>query len=522
MKLDGKRLAVMWTTICLLAVSAATLTQADGSLPVRLINERPGEDYLHYTGDPVRLGLQVARECSVTVIALDSDGRVRVLWPNRHDYCNHLWPGEARSIKFDAQLLAARPGPIYVFAFATDQDMFRAHFDDRSLALLDGGPYSRQPGAPLFLPRGDGNYGLAYGVNFPRPVREIAPWEADQLNIELENAIYRDYDRFVPIVDRFLGWVFSRVRGIGAAHYGTDAVDVYVAPWEYSPASYRIAHAGYRPPTYERGGRPVVFDPFTAYGSWMNVSGMMVWKPDTWRGWRPFLYGYWVWTTHGWTWVSYEPWGDITDHYGFWAFHAQLGWIWIPGTEWRAAPVHWIVRGDDITWFPEPPPDSYRRGFSVGFMFGADLPGTRVAARFFMDSDMRANAQQENFNSRRSRERDLGEAVPTAKAPSRSVIEQLSGKPAANVALKRGDAVDVPESGGKLTPMVYEGKQTLPADLQEKLGKGKPSAPAPAGQQRPSIQQKQADKQTVPAGQYYSMPKLGKFTADGQRDRNEK
>ena len=38
----------------------------------------------------------------------------------------------------------------------------------------------------------------------------------------------------------------------------------------------------------------------------------------------------------GLVWVSQDPWGFITEHYGYWRHHAQLGYVWRP-----FAPLRW-------------------------------------------------------------------------------------------------------------------------------------------------------------------------------------
>ncbi len=70
-------------------------------------------------------------------------------------------------------------------------------------------------------------------------------------------------------------------------------------------------------------------------------------------GWRPYLYGRWVWyPVIGWTWVSSESWGWAVYHYGRWHWRGGLGWYWIPHHHWRPAWVHWWWDRDYIGWCP--------------------------------------------------------------------------------------------------------------------------------------------------------------------------
>src|SRR5262249_59266520 len=65
--------------------------------------------------------------------------------------------------------------------------------------------------------------------------------------------------------------------------------------------------------------------------------------------------GEWVWTDYGWTWVSYDPWGDLPCHYGSWTVVDSYGWAWVPGTVWAPAWVTWAWTSDSVGWAPVPP-----------------------------------------------------------------------------------------------------------------------------------------------------------------------
>ena len=97
------------------------------------------------------------------------------------------------------------------------------------------------------------------------------------------------------------------------------------------------------------------------YGSWQPHPRFgEVWVPyDLPPGWRPYMYGRWVYTEEwGWYWVSDEEeadWGWVAFHYGRWVHDRRLGWFWVPGDEWAPAWVDWR-RGDDyVGWAPLPP-----------------------------------------------------------------------------------------------------------------------------------------------------------------------
>jgi len=85
----------------------------------------------------------------------------------------------------------------------------------------------------------------------------------------------------------------------------------------------------------------------------------VVWCPYVDESWEPFYDGQWIRTRHGWTWDSYEPFGDLVYHYGYWYYENDIGWFWVPGNEWSPARVQWYTYGDYCGWAPLPPPHFY-------------------------------------------------------------------------------------------------------------------------------------------------------------------
>ncbi|MEE9366857.1 MAG: DUF6600 domain-containing protein [Dehalococcoidales bacterium] len=84
----------------------------------------------------------------------------------------------------------------------------------------------------------------------------------------------------------------------------------------------------------------------------------MCWVPDLASvepGWRPYTEGQWAYTDYGLTWVSDEPWGHITYHYGSWVKDPTYEWMWVPGQVWAPAWVAWRSNNDYIGWAPLPP-----------------------------------------------------------------------------------------------------------------------------------------------------------------------
>lgn len=100
------------------------------------------------------------------------------------------------------------------------------------------------------------------------------------------------------------------------------------------------------------------YEPLGAYGSWFQTRDYgYVYQPSVVRdsSWRPYTRGRWAFTNQGWTWVSSEPFGWACYHYGRWALLRNVGWVWVPGTEWAPAWVTWRESPGHIGWAPLPP-----------------------------------------------------------------------------------------------------------------------------------------------------------------------
>jgi hypothetical protein len=126
------------------------------------------------------------------------------------------------------------------------------------------------------------------------------------------------------------------------------------------------------------------YDSLGSQGTWIQSSDYgYVWQPEvTDPDWAPYTEGHWVYTDDGWTWVSDEPWGWATYHYGRWVNLDGTGWCWVPGYTWAPAWVSWRYGGGYCGWAPLPP-DSFvgidydGDGFAigVGFHIGGDCDG---------------------------------------------------------------------------------------------------------------------------------------------------
>lgn len=101
----------------------------------------------------------------------------------------------------------------------------------------------------------------------------------------------------------------------------------------------------------------VFYNQLEPYGDWIDAGEYgYAWHPrDVAEDWRPYTDGRWAYTDAGWTWVSEEPYSWAVYHYGRWAQVADVGWLWVPGTEWGPAWVSFRRSKRHIGWAPLPP-----------------------------------------------------------------------------------------------------------------------------------------------------------------------
>ena len=124
------------------------------------------------------------------------------------------------------------------------------------------------------------------------------------------------------------------------------------------------------------------YDQLSSQGNWIQTDDYgYVFQPNVGDDdWAPYTDGSWVDSPAGFTWVSDEPWGWATYHYGRWANINGLGWVWVPGYRWAPAWVSWRYGGDYCGWAPLPPETLYGAEYGdsgvdigIGFHFGGDV-----------------------------------------------------------------------------------------------------------------------------------------------------
>ncbi|HEY9175311.1 MAG TPA: DUF6600 domain-containing protein, partial [Verrucomicrobiae bacterium] len=179
------------------------------------------------------------------------------------------------------------------------------------------------------------------------------------------------------------------------------------------------------------------FEPLGVHGRWVVIgSHGRCWVPaHVEAGWRPYCNGYWQRTDAGWYWMSDEPWGWATYHYGRWDWRADFGWFWVPHTQWAPAWVVWREGGGYVGWAPLRP--SVGTGVSVGFF---DYEPAHAARAFVFVEHRRMlepirprtvvvnNPTLINRTVNITRVQVVNEIV-IAEGPKPEVIERESGRP---------------------------------------------------------------------------------------------
>ena len=125
------------------------------------------------------------------------------------------------------------------------------------------------------------------------------------------------------------------------------------------------------------------YQPLQAEGRWLEVPGYgQCWTPaGVDPNWRPYTDGHWQRTDAGWYWVSDEPWGWATCHYGRWHLDNNYGWVWIPQILWAPAWVAWREGGGYTGWAPLPP--------EAGFGAEGNFQNQNVDPRLFVFVDQK-------------------------------------------------------------------------------------------------------------------------------------
>ena len=95
-------------------------------------------------------------------------------------------------------------------------------------------------------------------------------------------------------------------------------------------------------------------DDLDEHGEWVDVPEVgWCWRPRSVAAdWRPYWQGRWGAYPGGMTWVSDDPWGYVTFHFGRWGWNSGWGWYWMPGRYYSPAWVAWNWNAGYYGWAP--------------------------------------------------------------------------------------------------------------------------------------------------------------------------
>jgi hypothetical protein len=129
---------------------------------------------------------------------------------------------------------------------------------------------------------------------------------------------------------------------------------LFVCAWVFLPVALRGQDS---PDATGPVSFQTFYDSLASQGSWIQTDAYgYVWQPSVNDpDWAPYTNGHWIYTEDGWTWVSDEPWGWATYHYGRWVNLEGTGWCWVPGYTWGPAWVSWRYGDGYCGWAPLPP-----------------------------------------------------------------------------------------------------------------------------------------------------------------------
>ncbi len=262
--------------------------------------------------------------------------------------------------------------------------------------------------------------------------------------------------------------------------------------------------------SWNAGGWNVSFNAaLSGYGEWVQVGGLgRVWRPWVAADWQPYRHGRWVWTSAGWTWVAYEPWGWIPHHYGGWAL-STVGWVWTPGYDYHPGNVVWVRSGGYVGWYPRSPRgwshahrgyhagwrDGYRHGRLDGYANGYDdgwrdarhatwVPWSRVGA-----DNLAYHAVTHGVATRGV---PRGDVVALPTAPSRAEVERRVGRsvPEARIVERTanvdGRTVRIARPEGQGASVRRHGAATLDRALAPETRKRHRSQAAARSEARPA------------------------------------
>ena len=253
------------------------------------------------------------------------------------------------------------------------------------------------------------------------------------------------------------------------------------------------------------------------YGRWVYTPGYgEVWYPTVVSaGWAPYVDGEWVYTDCGWTWVSYDPFGD-PFHYGTWVWVDRYGWCWEPGYVWGPAWVTWAWTDGYIGWAPLPATFAITAGgYSGGAVTVAQSQYVFVPINRFADTNVSTARIAATQNStilagaqRATRFSVAGGIVHTGGPPA-ALVERATGRTlrAVSVSSHKLKPTTISAAGvrsGRSIPLVAPARERAARVNASKPGKPPAAkmvhrAPSSKGTRPETAAGRHLEKQKAPA-----------------------
>lgn len=218
------------------------------------------------------------------------------------------------------------------------------------------------------------------------------------------------------------------------------------------------------------------------YGDWVNTNSYgRAWRPFVVNNWMPFDNGHWAYANGNWTWVSYEPFGWIVYHYGYWYDDPFYGWVWIPSDgNWTPANVMWFDYGNYIGWAPLPP-----RGITYGYPWERDQNKFWHVVR---SDDFTKDNIRDYRVTNLIRDENGGRKIFN-RPPERQIIERNFGRPISEV--------NMPHETIKLRDRNIE-RMNLPQQENQRVEKNSPRVRRDILVPRERFQKQQIERREAP------------------------
>ncbi|MEZ5299084.1 MAG: DUF6600 domain-containing protein [Verrucomicrobiales bacterium] len=193
---------------------------------------------------------------------------------------------------------------------------------------------------------------------------ERSALEAERLALEAERARWGDAaDEALAREEAALA---AEAAAIAAAEKAEEAAAAEPVPAPAVAVSEPVISLG---PEVESDPGAPFYDELEPWGDWIDSPDYgTIWQPDLAvdASWSPYSDGSWGYSDYGWTWISNEPFGWATYHYGRWVLLDRCGWCWVPGLDWAPSWVSWRVCDDYVAWAPLPPAARWHASLGIG------------------------------------------------------------------------------------------------------------------------------------------------------------